>query len=59
MGREIRRLERAMHRSRRMTNPAAFNSDGTYRRGAKIQEQVAPLSPADDAFIVPLFFKCL
>lgn len=36
MDREIRRLQRAMDRSRRATNPAAFNADGTYRPGARI-----------------------
>ena len=33
--RELRRIERAMDRSRRATNPDAFNADGTWRRGAK------------------------
>ena len=32
---ELRRIERAMDRSRRATNPDAFNADGTWRRGAK------------------------
>ena len=36
MHREIRRLQRGMDRSRRATNPDAFNADGTYRRGARI-----------------------
>jgi len=36
MDRAIRRFQRAMDRSRRATNPAAFNADGTYRRGARI-----------------------
>ncbi|ALG75643.1 hypothetical protein VY88_27915 [Azospirillum thiophilum] len=36
MDRVIRRLQRAMDRSRRATNPDAFNADGTYRRGARI-----------------------
>ena len=33
--RDLRKLERAMDRSRRATNPDAFNADGTWRRGAK------------------------
>ncbi|UEM24319.1 hypothetical protein JL100_032340 (plasmid) [Skermanella mucosa] len=32
----IRRLQRALDRSRRATNPDAFNDDGTYRPGARI-----------------------
>lgn len=36
MDREIRRLQRAMDRSCRATNPDAFSADGTYRRGARI-----------------------
>ena len=32
---ELRRIERAMDRSRRATNLDAFNADGTWRRGAK------------------------
>lgn len=36
MDRAIRRLQRAMDRSRRATNPDAFNADGTYRRGVLI-----------------------
>lgn len=36
MDRHIRRIQRAMDRSRRATNPDAFNQDGTYRRGARI-----------------------
>ncbi len=36
LSRHIRRLQRAMDRSRRATNPQAFNADGTYRRGARI-----------------------
>ena len=33
---EARRVQRAMDRSRRATNPDAFNADGTYRKGARI-----------------------
>ncbi len=33
---EARRIQRAMDRSRRATNPDAFNPDGTCRRGARI-----------------------
>lgn len=33
----IRRDQRKMDRSRRATNPEAFNADGTYKKGAKIQ----------------------
>jgi putative transposase len=33
--RELRKIERAMDRSRRATNPDAFNPDGTWKRGAK------------------------
>jgi len=36
MDREIRRIQRAMDRSRRDTNPDAFNANGTYRKGARI-----------------------
>jgi hypothetical protein len=36
MDREIRRLQRAMDRSRRATNPDAFAPDGTCRPGARI-----------------------
>ena len=33
--RELRRIERAMDRSRRATNPDAFNSDGTWKSGKR------------------------
>ena len=33
---EIRRTQRAMDRSRRATNPHAYNQDGTFIRGARI-----------------------
>lgn len=33
---EIQLLQRAMDRSRRATNPQAYNPDGTYKRGARI-----------------------
>ena len=33
--REIRRLQRALDRSRQATNPENFNADGTVRTGAK------------------------
>lgn len=33
---EQRRFQRAMDRSRRATNPEAFNADGTYKNGQKI-----------------------
>lgn len=33
---EVRRLQRALDRSRRATNPQCFNGDGTWRRGAKV-----------------------
>jgi transposase len=33
---EIKLLQRAMVRSRRATNPFAYNPDGTYKRGARI-----------------------
>jgi len=33
---EARRLQRAMDRSRRATNPQCFNADGTWKRGAKV-----------------------
>lgn len=33
---EIRRLQRAMDRSRRDTNPHAYNADGTFKRGVRI-----------------------
>ena len=36
MDRIILRLQRAMDRSRRATNPDAFSADGTYHRGARI-----------------------
>jgi putative transposase len=36
--RELRRTERAMDRSRRATNPDAFNPDGTWKRGGKRQK---------------------
>ena len=32
---ELRKVERAMDRSRRATNPDAFNIDGTWKRGAR------------------------
>ena len=32
---DTRRIQRAMDRSRRATNPEAFNPDGTWKRGAK------------------------
>jgi len=35
----LRRIERAMDRSKRATNPAAFNADGTWKRGAKIKNR--------------------
>lgn len=41
---ETRRLQRAMDRSRRATNPEAFNADGTYKRGAKIDVRSAGYS---------------
>lgn len=34
---EIRRLQRAMDRSRRATNPDCYNPDGTWKKGAKIK----------------------
>jgi len=34
--REIRRLHRAMDRSRRATNPECFNADGTFKKGTTI-----------------------
>ena len=37
--RELRRLERAMDRSKRATNPDAFNANGTYKRGARIKNR--------------------
>lgn len=37
LDREIRRLQRAMDRSKRATNPEAFNPDGTWRRGERIK----------------------
>lgn len=36
---DLRRIERAMDRSRRATNPDAFNADGTYKRGGKIKNR--------------------
>lgn len=33
---EVRRLQRAMDRSRRATNPQCFNDDGTWKRAAKV-----------------------
>ncbi|HYG84838.1 MAG TPA: transposase [Azospirillum sp.] len=36
LDRQIRRIQRAMDRSRRATNPDAFNPDGSCRRGARI-----------------------
>jgi putative transposase len=32
---ELRRIERAMDRSRRASNPDCFNADGTWKKGAK------------------------
>lgn len=32
---EVRRLQRALDRSRRATNPQCFNPDGTWKRGAR------------------------
>ncbi len=37
--RDLRRIERAMDRSKRATNPDAFNADGTYKRGAKVRNR--------------------
>jgi putative transposase len=34
-----RRLERAMDRSRRATNPACFNADGTWKKGVKARNR--------------------
>lgn len=34
--REIRRLQRAMDRSRRATNPQCYHDDGTWKRGEKV-----------------------
>jgi hypothetical protein len=34
-----RRLERAMDRSRRATNPACFNDDGTWKKGANARDR--------------------
>ncbi len=34
---KTRRLQRAMDRSRRATNPQCFNADGTWKRGAKVE----------------------
>jgi hypothetical protein len=39
--REIRRLQRAMDRSRRATNPECFNADGTFRQGTTIRVRSA------------------
>jgi putative transposase len=36
---EQRRLERAKDRSRRATNPACFNEDGTWKKGAKARNR--------------------
>lgn len=36
---EQRRLERAMDRSRRATNPRCFNEDGTWKKGAKARNR--------------------
>lgn len=33
---EMRRLQRAMDRSRRATNPHCFNADGTFKRGERL-----------------------
>lgn len=35
----IRRIQRKMDRSRRASNPEAFNSDGTYKKGAKARKR--------------------
>jgi len=37
MDRDIRLIQRALDRSRRATNPDAFNDNGTYREGARIK----------------------
>jgi putative transposase len=37
LDREIRRIQRAMDRSRRATNPDCYNSDGTWKKGSKIK----------------------
>lgn len=37
MDRDIRIIQRAMDRSRRETNPDAFNDNGTYRKGVRIK----------------------
>jgi hypothetical protein len=37
MDRNIRVIQRAMDRSRRATNPDAFNENGTYRKGVRIK----------------------
>ena len=34
---EVRRLQRAMDRSRRATNPQCYNADGTWKKGARIK----------------------
>jgi uncharacterized protein YjhX (UPF0386 family) len=34
---EIRRLQRKLDRSRRATNPDCFNTDGTFKKGAKLK----------------------
>jgi putative transposase len=36
---ETRRLQRAMDRSRRATNPQCFNEDGTWKKGAKARNR--------------------
>ena len=36
---ETRRLQRAMDRSRRATNPECFNEDGTWKKGAKARNR--------------------
>jgi hypothetical protein len=36
---KMKKLQRAMDRSRRATNPDCFNADGTHKRGAKIKNR--------------------
>ena len=38
---DARRIQRAMDRSRRATNPQCFNADGTWKRGAKVSVRSA------------------
>jgi hypothetical protein len=35
---DIRRLQRKLDRSRRVTNPECFNEDGTFKKGAKLKK---------------------